>query len=65
MLLLNIGLSTDKYGVEMLSLASNFFAGSIPSEMGRLTNLSLVDLEINNLRGTIPTEMGLLTNLGE
>ena len=65
MLLLNICLSTDKYGVEILSLDSNFFTGSIPSEMGRLTNLTLLDLEGNLLRGTIPTEIGLLTKLGE
>ena len=58
-------LSTDKYGVEILSLVNNFFTGSIPSEMGRLTSLTRLDLVENHLRGTIPTEMGLLTNLGE
>ena len=63
--LLNICLSTDKYGVEILALDSNFFTGSIPSEMGRLTNLTRLNLGVNSLRGTIPTEIGLLTKLGE
>ena len=61
----SICLSTDNYGVEILSLLNNFFTGSIPSEMGRLTNLTRLDLEGNNLWGTIPTEIGLLTKLGE
>ena len=51
--------------VAVLSLRSNFFTGSIPSEMGRLTNLTILNLHLNRFWGTIPTEMGLLTKLGE
>ena len=61
----NMCLFTDQYGVETLFLEKNFFTGSIPSEMGRLKNLTLVDLQGNHLWGTIPTEIGLLTNLSE
>ena len=51
--------------VAVLSLSSNFVSGSIPSEMGRLTNLTILNLHVNTFWGTIPTEMGLLTKLGE
>ena len=58
-------LSTDKYCAEFLYLVDSFLTGSIPSEMGRLTNLTRLELSGNYLRGTIPTEIGLLTKLGE
>ena len=37
--------------------------GSIPPEIGLLTNLTTLDLACNELTGDIPPEIGLLTNL--
>ena len=37
--------------------------GSIPPEIGNLTNLEKLDLRINQLTGSIPPEIGNLTNL--
>ena len=37
--------------------------GSIPPEIGNLTNLTYLDLENNQLTGSIPSEIGNLTNL--
>ena len=48
-----------------LSIASdsNALTGSIPSEIGLLTGLKLLDLSKNSFEGEIPSEIGLLTNL--
>ncbi|MEN8218853.1 MAG: Calx-beta domain-containing protein, partial [Pseudomonadota bacterium] len=43
----------------------NSLTGSIPTEMGNLSNLTRLDLGDNSLTGSIPTEMGNLTNLTE
>lgn len=37
--------------------------GSIPTELGRMTNLRQLELQQSSLTGTIPSEIGLLTNL--
>ncbi|MBT4054648.1 MAG: hypothetical protein HOE74_05850 [Candidatus Marinimicrobia bacterium] len=37
--------------------------GSIPPEIGNLTNLQILDLSYNQLTGVIPPEIGNLTNL--
>ena len=37
--------------------------GSIPTELSRLTNLTIFTLTDNNITGSIPTELTLLTNL--
>lgn len=42
---------------------SNNLAGTIPSEIGNLTNLSYLNLKENNLTGIIPAEIGNLINL--
>ena len=39
--------------------------GTIPSELGKLTNLKVLNLSDNELSGTIPPELGKLTNLEE
>lgn len=45
--------------------ANNTLTGSLPSEIGLLTNLSMLRLKDNNLTSTIPTKIGLLTSLEE
>ena len=46
-----------------LSLGWNNLTGSIPPEIGNLTNLTYLSLGWNNLTGSIPSEIGNLTNL--
>jgi len=45
----------DLYGIGL--------TGSIPAELGNLTNLTRLDLGNNNLSGSIPAELGNLTTL--
>ena len=47
----------------MLSLGGNELTGSIPPELGNLTNLIELILRENQLSGNIPSEIGSLTNL--
>ena len=49
--------------VSYLSLTDNQLKGSIPSELGNLSNLQTLDLDDNNLSGPIPPELGNLSNL--
>ena len=58
------GIGTDASGrVEQLSLSQNELSGTIPVELGNLTNLQRLSLWNNELSGTIPVELGNLTNL--
>ena len=58
------GVSTDSSGrVVGLDLPQNGLSGTIPSELGRLTNLRWLSLSSNQLSGEIPPELGDLTNL--
>ena len=58
------GVTTDSDGrVTDLSLYDNQLTGSIPAELGNLTNLELLSLFNNQLTGAIPAELGGLTNL--
>jgi hypothetical protein len=50
--------STTEIGLDMIGLT-----GSIPPEIGCLTNLTDLDLVQNQLTGLIPSEIGNLTNL--
>ncbi|KAL5994432.1 hypothetical protein ACLOJK_024482 [Asimina triloba] len=43
-------------------LHKNNFLGPIPKEIGKLTNLKVLDLGVNQLSGIIPPEIGYLTN---
>mmetsp|Transcript_18189 Transcript_18189/g.32971 ORF Transcript_18189/g.32971 Transcript_18189/m.32971 type:complete len:171 (-) Transcript_18189:571-1083(-) len=46
-----------------LRLSFNNLIGTIPTELGLLSNVEVIDLYFNDLTGTIPTELGLLSNL--
>ncbi len=49
--------------VKRLSLDDNQLNGSLPKELGNLSNLQSLDLYYNQLFGSIPTELGKLSNL--
>ena len=58
------GVTTDAEGrVTGLRLNANQLTGSIPPELGDLSNLEWLDLHGNQLSGEIPSELGGLANL--
>ena len=58
------GVTTDGSGrVTALKLGLNKLTGTIPPELGRLTNLRYIRLGQNSLKGAIPPELGELSNL--
>jgi hypothetical protein len=58
------GVECDSEGrVQSLRLAHNQLIGSIPPELGSLTNLTYLRLAWNQLGGSIPPELGTLTTL--
>ena len=58
------GVSTDAGGrVTELILFRNQLAGPLPSSLGNLTNLTVLDLAENQLSGPIPSSLGNLPNL--
>ena len=58
------GVITDIRGrVIELNLSENDLSGSIPAELGKLTELEWLDLTDNGLKGQIPPELGFLINL--
>ena len=46
-----------------LLVGGNKLTGTLPTELGQLSNLRLVSLAINTFRGTLPSEWGSLTKL--
>jgi len=52
----------SRYTTE-LNLYNKNLTGTIPSEIGNLSNLTRLDLTYNQLTGNIPSEIGNLTNL--
>ena len=58
------GVTMDADGrVTNLRLRENNLSGSIPPELGGLSELTELDLHPNNLTGGIPVELGQLSNL--
>ncbi len=57
------GVNTKEGRVTGLHLADNNLQGSIPREIGQLSNLEVLDLQYNALTGPIPPEIGNLANL--
>ena len=58
------GVTTDQDGnVIGLDLSGNGLDGTIPADLGDLSNLTTLDLENNRLRGEIPVELSNLTGL--
>ena len=56
----------ELYSIEYtteLNMSNSGLIGSIPPELGILTNLTYLNLGYNELTGSIPTEIGNLTNL--
>ena len=60
------GVDTDTNGrITKLNLSGNGLSGPIPSQLGKLTNLSILHLGFNKLVGVIPRTIGQLTKLTE
>ena len=57
------GVTCSAGHVTRLNLYDNQLRGSIPPELGDLTNLTLLFLHHNQLSGSIPPELGNLANL--
>ncbi|NOY36863.1 MAG: T9SS type A sorting domain-containing protein [Chlorobi bacterium] len=57
------GVTVSGGRVTEISFDHNNLNGTIPHEIGNLTDLTLLSLEENQLAGSIPTEIGNLTNL--
>ena len=60
------GITTDASGrVTELLLDGNRLSGGIPTELGSLANLRMLDLNVNQLSGPIPSSLESLANLQE
>ena len=57
------GISVSHGRVTGLTANGKGLSGSIPSELGNLTDLTILNLSGNKLGGAIPAELGDLTNL--
>ncbi|KAJ3410111.1 hypothetical protein HDU80_003597 [Chytriomyces hyalinus] len=44
-------------------LAATQLSGNLPTELGRLTKLEIMDMDLSSFSGIIPTELGMLTSL--
>jgi hypothetical protein len=58
-----LGVTCDRGLVAELKLPDNNLSGTIPPELGSLTDLWVLDLEYNQLSGPIPPELSKLSNL--
>jgi hypothetical protein len=50
---------------ERISLYGNNIFSTIPTELGQLSDLELLDLGSNRMTGSIPTTLGLIGGLGK
>ena len=57
------GVTCSSEVVTRLFFYNNSLTGTIPSELGNLTNLTFLQLGSNSLTGSIPAELGNLTKL--
>jgi gliding motility-associated-like protein len=57
------GITVVSNRVAVINLSSNLLNGSIPSDLGTLSNLQQLRLEDNQLTGPIPSELGNLSLL--
>ena len=58
------GVTVSNGRVTRLSLGRNQLTGTIPAELGNLSNLETLALFVNDLTGTIPAQLGNLSSLG-
>ncbi len=59
-------LTANLFTAAGLDVRNNSMVGSLPSELGLVTNLRQILLSGNeNITGTIPSELGHLSRLGE
>jgi hypothetical protein len=49
--------------VQQLTLYNNNLKGTLPSSLGKLKNLTSIDLQFNQLSGSIPSSLGNISNL--
>ncbi|KAK3287548.1 hypothetical protein CYMTET_4940 [Cymbomonas tetramitiformis] len=54
-----------RHGVDVYVSGYNSLTGTVPTQMGALTQLQYLALGYNSLMGTVPTQMGALTQLYE
>ncbi len=57
------GISESEDYVIEIKLSDNNLSGSIPSQLGKLSNLEILDLNSNQLSGNIPSQLGNLSYL--
>lgn len=57
------GISCTNDQVDQIDLQLNAARGTLPTEIGLLTNLVHFEADLNFISGTIPTQFGLLTNV--
>ena len=57
------GVKCNKGVVEAIFLIGLGLKGSLPSSLGSLTRLTMLDLHYNSITGTIPVTLGLLSEV--
>ena len=63
--LLSFSLYSASWTIARLNMQRNSLTGSLPSEIGLLTNLEFCAIEVNQMIGTLPDELGQLSTLGK